>query len=38
MEALSFKLNQYENAIQEELKYNNRDYRVNYEPEPQTFT
>lgn len=32
LEALSFKLNNYENAIKEELKLNNRDYRVNYEP------
>jgi len=33
VEALSFKLNNYENAIKDELKLNNRDYRVNYEPE-----
>jgi len=33
VEALSYKLNNYENAIKEELKLNNRDYRVNYEPE-----
>ena len=31
-EALSFKLNRYENAIKENLKYNNPNFRVNQEP------
>lgn len=31
-EALSFKLNKYESAIQESLKLNNTNHRVNYKP------
>jgi hypothetical protein len=31
-EALSFKLNRYENAIKDNLQYNNANYRVNAEP------
>ena len=34
-EALSYKLNRYENAIKENLKFNNANFRVNYEPSPE---
>ena len=32
LEALSFKLNNYENAMKNELKFNNSAPRINYEP------
>ena len=34
-EALSYKLNRYENAIKESLQFNNANFRVNYEPSPE---
>ena len=34
-EALSYKLNRYENALKQDLKYNNKNYRVNFEPTPE---
>lgn len=34
-EALSYKLNRYENAIKENLKHNNANWRVNHEPTPE---
>lgn len=34
-EALSYKLNRYENAIKESLKLNNVNWRVNHEPTPE---
>ena len=30
-EALSYKLNRYENALRQDLKYNNANFRVNHE-------